>query len=52
VFARYRSAGADDHLTKPFQPHELLACVQVGQRLIELHQQIEAKNRELQNLAV
>jgi two-component system cell cycle response regulator len=46
------SAGADDYLTKPFHPDELLARVRVGQRLIDLHREIEAKNRLLEELAL
>jgi diguanylate cyclase (GGDEF)-like protein len=46
------SAGADDYLTKPFHRDELLARVRVGRRLIELHRQIEAKNRLLEELAL
>ena len=46
------SAGADDYLTKPFDGGELLARVRVGRRLIDLHQQVEAQNRLLEELAL
>jgi diguanylate cyclase (GGDEF)-like protein len=45
------AAGADDYLTKPFDPGELLARIGVGRRTIELHREIDAKNRLLDELA-
>jgi diguanylate cyclase (GGDEF)-like protein len=46
------AAGADDYLTKPFHVGELVARVHVGRRIIELHRQIQAKNRQLEELAL
>lgn len=45
------SAGADDYLTKPFDRGELLARIGVGRRFIELHREIDAKNKLLAEMA-
>jgi two-component system cell cycle response regulator len=46
------TSGADDYLTKPFHAEELLARVGTGRRIVDLHRQIEAKNRLLEELAL
>jgi diguanylate cyclase (GGDEF)-like protein len=44
-------AGADDYLTKPFDPAELQARIGVGRRMIDLHREIDTKNKQLEELA-
>lgn len=46
------AAGADDYLTKPFHEGELQARLGVGRRIVELHRQLAAKNRMLEELAL
>ena len=41
-------AGADDYLTKPFDPDELRARIQVGVRILTLQQRLTARVAELQ----
>src|SRR3984893_14674590 len=45
------AAGADDYLTKPFHAIELVARVGVGRRIIEMHREIEEKNKLLESAA-
>jgi sigma-B regulation protein RsbU (phosphoserine phosphatase) len=42
-------AGANDYLTKPFDPNELRARVRVGERVLELQHSLAARVLELQD---
>jgi two-component system cell cycle response regulator len=45
-------AGADDYLTKPFHPSELMARLKTGKRILELERSLKIANEEIRILSI
>lgn len=45
------AAGADDYITKPCLPAEMLARIGVGRRIVDLNRELRDKNRQLEEAA-
>jgi diguanylate cyclase (GGDEF)-like protein len=45
-------AGADDYLTKPFHPAELMARLNTGKRILELERSLRKANQEIHQLSI
>ncbi|HVT03822.1 MAG TPA: diguanylate cyclase [Thermoanaerobaculia bacterium] len=44
--------GADDYITKPFQPGEFLARIRAGKRIVDLQKELIASNKRLELLSI